>query len=301
MIKIDLVTGFLGSGKTTFIKIYAEYLIRSGHRVGIVVNDFGPVNIDRILLGELEGENCTVEMVTTGLNDDSEAHSRRFKTKLISLKMQGFDRVIVEPSGIYDIHEFFDCLNDDPLYDWYEPGSVITLVDADLEDDLAFESEHYLASQLSSAGIVLFSRCDMVSADMIDKTKGRINDILEKIGGVKLSRDIIAKDFSEYDNEILKKISDSGYVGEGRIKPLDDAKEHFHTAFYTDFQYSSIEELKSGISELMTEYKEGKVLRIKGFVNIEGISYEINASHNGIRIIRCSMLLQQIIIIISIK
>ena len=36
MIKIDLVTGFLGSGKTTFIKEYARYLIDQGNKVGII-------------------------------------------------------------------------------------------------------------------------------------------------------------------------------------------------------------------------------------------------------------------------
>ena len=35
MVKIDLITGFLGSGKTTFIKKYAKYLIDSGKNIGI--------------------------------------------------------------------------------------------------------------------------------------------------------------------------------------------------------------------------------------------------------------------------
>ena len=34
MVKIDLITGFLGSGKTTFIKKYAKYLIDSGKNIG---------------------------------------------------------------------------------------------------------------------------------------------------------------------------------------------------------------------------------------------------------------------------
>lgn len=46
MIKIDLITGFLGSGKTTFIKKYAEYLMSQGMEIGIIENDFGAVNVD---------------------------------------------------------------------------------------------------------------------------------------------------------------------------------------------------------------------------------------------------------------
>ena len=45
MIKIDLITGFLGSGKTTFIKKYANYLIEKGYKIGIIENDFGAVNV----------------------------------------------------------------------------------------------------------------------------------------------------------------------------------------------------------------------------------------------------------------
>ena len=40
MVKVDLITGFLGSGKTTFIKKYAQYLIDQGYRIGIIENNF---------------------------------------------------------------------------------------------------------------------------------------------------------------------------------------------------------------------------------------------------------------------
>ena len=106
MVKIDLITGFLGAGKTTFIKEYASYLLRQGLNIGILENDFGAVNVDMMLLQELQGEKCELEMISGGC--DKETHRRRFKTKLISMAMCGYDRVIVEPSGIYDVDEFFD-------------------------------------------------------------------------------------------------------------------------------------------------------------------------------------------------
>ena len=45
MIKIDLITGFLGAGKTTFLKKYARYLLNQGQNIGILENDFGAVNV----------------------------------------------------------------------------------------------------------------------------------------------------------------------------------------------------------------------------------------------------------------
>lgn len=53
MVKIDLITGFLGAGKTTFLKKYAEYLIAKGQNIGILENDFGAVNVDMMLLQDL--------------------------------------------------------------------------------------------------------------------------------------------------------------------------------------------------------------------------------------------------------
>lgn len=128
MIKIDLITGFLGSGKTTFIKKYATYLLQQGMNIGILENDFGAVNVDAMLLQDILGDHCTLEMVAGGC--DADCHRRRFKTKLIAMGMCGYDRVLVEPSGIFDMDEFFDALHESPLDRWYEIGNVITIVDA---------------------------------------------------------------------------------------------------------------------------------------------------------------------------
>ena len=104
MIKVDLITGFLGSGKTTFIKEYVNYLISKGENIGIIENDYGAVNVDMLLLEDAIGEDADLEMVAGGC--DYDCHRRRFKTKLIALGMLGYDRVLIEPSGIYDVDEF---------------------------------------------------------------------------------------------------------------------------------------------------------------------------------------------------
>ena len=133
MIKIDLITGFLGSGKTTFIRKYVKHLTDKGLKIGILENDYGAVNVDAMLLQDILGDKCELEMVAGGC--DADCHKRRFKTKLIAMGMQGFDRVLVEPSGVFDMDEFFDTLHEDPLERWYQIGNVITIVDAHLELD----------------------------------------------------------------------------------------------------------------------------------------------------------------------
>ena len=56
MITIDLITGFLGAGKTTFIRKYATHLMEQGLNIGILENDHGAVNVDMMLLQELRGD-----------------------------------------------------------------------------------------------------------------------------------------------------------------------------------------------------------------------------------------------------
>ena len=118
MIKIDLITGFLGSGKTTFLRYYARHFLEEGKRICILENDFGAINVDRVLLQDFLGENCGMEMIVGG--DGLEAHQRRMRTKLIAMAMNGYERVIVEPSGIFDVDELFDLLYEDPIDCWYK-------------------------------------------------------------------------------------------------------------------------------------------------------------------------------------
>ncbi len=105
MVQVDLITGFLGAGKTTFLRRYAAYLTAQGHHVCILENDFGAVNVDAMLVQDLLGERCEIETISGGC--DCDTHQRRMRTKLISMAMRGFDRVVVEPSGIFDVDEFF--------------------------------------------------------------------------------------------------------------------------------------------------------------------------------------------------
>ena len=158
MVKIDLITGFLGSGKTTFIKKYAKYLIDQGLNIGILENDFGAVNVDMMLLQDIAGEKCTLEMVAGGC--DKDCHRRRFRTKLIAMGMCGYDRVLIEPSGIFDMDEFFDTLREEPLDQWYEIGNVIAVVDAKLPDEMSeanLKRCDALCLKIGAAAIIVLS------------------------------------------------------------------------------------------------------------------------------------------------
>ena len=133
-------------------------------------------NVDMMLLQELEGKkHCELEMVSGGGRQDSDARGRRFKTKLISMGMCGYDRILVEPSGVFDMDEFFDTLQEEPLDQWYEIGSVLAhRWMRVLEDILSPEANYVLASEAASAGCIVMSRTQEASERRSSRMRSRI-------------------------------------------------------------------------------------------------------------------------------
>ena len=181
MVKVDLITGFLGSGKTTFIKKYARYLMEQGQNIGILENDFGAINVDMMLLRELESENCELEMVAGGC--DKDCYRRRFRTKLIAMGMCGYDRVLISnrPESLTLMIFLMHCTKN-RLSKRYQIGNVITVVDA-VPGRKSFRkgADYILASEAANAGCILLSRTQQASNGQIKATVAHINRALEKI------------------------------------------------------------------------------------------------------------------------
>lgn len=281
MVKIDLITGFLGAGKTTFLKKYAEYLIAKGQNIGILENDFGAVNVDMMLLQDLMGDNCELEMVSGGC--DADCHRRRFKTKLIAMGMCGYDRVIVEPSGIFDVDEFFDALREEPLDRWYEVGNVIAIVDANLEEHLSEEAEYILASEVANAGEIILSHADEVSAEQADTTVAHLNRALGQIKCPRrVDKEVLRKSTPDLNEEDFNRLISCGYQMESYRKLDMEEKKGFESVYFMNVEMTE-EQLKTTVEKLMDDRECGEVFRVKGFLQKEDGSWiQLNATHNGI-------------------
>lgn len=276
MIKIDLITGFLGSGKTTFIKKYAKYLTGKGLKIGILENDYGAVNVDAMLLQDIIGENCELEMVAGGC--DADCHKRRFKTKLIAMGMQGFDRVLVEPSGVFDMDEFFDTLHEEPLDRWYETGNVITIVDAHLELDMSSHSRYILASEVCNAGKIIFSKVNGVSAGQLELVREYINKSLEEFHCTRKIDDVImTKLWEEFDESDYEEIENCGYVGADIEKKYSAGDVEFSTIYYMN-KHLTLDKLKDCVNKTFSDKNCGNVFRIKGFMPDGDGWIELNAT-----------------------
>ena len=249
MIQVDLITGFLGAGKTTFLLRYARYLMTRGLKIGILVYDHGAVNVDLPLLKELRGENCELEMLAGGCDPD--CHKRRFRTKLIAMGMSGYDRIVIEPSGVFDMDEFFDTLNEAPLDRWYEAGSVITVVDALLDERTGEEEDFFLASQAVSAGCVLLSRIQCVNGEAVDRTLRHLERACGYIRADRIPAErIMKKDWSSFTDEDYRKLMNSGYRVPHYVKTIAGEATDFQSLSYLGLPQGG-ESLRKQAEELL--------------------------------------------------
>ena len=280
MVQVDLITGFLGAGKTTFLRRYAAWWAGQGIKVCVLENDFGAVNVDAMLLQDLEAQGVELETISGGC--DCDTHQRRMRTKLISMAMRGFERVIVEPSGIFDVDEFYDVLRDEPLDRWYQLGNVIAIVDALLPEELSPQAEYILASESAWAGSVLLSRCQLASDAQKQGAEAHLARALE---ACKCSRrfapdEILTRDWAALTDADLAQIAACGMRQASCEKLHFDEHKAFGSLCFLE-QHLTVEQLQQAAARLFGDPACGQVLRVKGFAPTRDGWLELNATAAG--------------------
>lgn len=177
---VTLLTGFLGSGKTTLINHLLEN--NRNEKIIIIENEFGQINLDSDLLNAhcdiqiVEMTNgcicCTVQGELT--NALHKLHAQRIAGELT------FDRLIIETTGLADpapiIQTFFI---DDLIRETIKLDAIITLVDA--QHILQHLNEHRVAlSQIGFADRIIVTKTDCVSEQQKNEIISRINKINNK-------------------------------------------------------------------------------------------------------------------------
>lgn len=280
MTKIDLITGILGAGKTTFLRLYARHLLGQGNRIAILENDFGAVNVDMALLRDLQGERCELGMIAGGCDPD--CHRRRFKTQLIALGMQHFDRVIVEPSGIFDMDEFFDTLHEPPLDRWFEIGSVLTIAEAGTDEVLPPQMEYLFGSEAACAGRIVLSKLEHEPHP--ETAPGRILAHLNRaLAAIQCDRtlterELLAKPFSALTGEDFDALSRAGYRGSSYVKRFrpEDIRSSVHYFMHIAVPEQRIRPMIAGV---MADPACGRIFRLKGSLPLpDGRWCRINAT-----------------------
>lgn len=257
--------------------------MNKGNRICILENDYGAVNVDVMFLQDLLGDQCELEMVIGG--DGYEAHRRRFKTKLISMAMMGYDRVLVEPSGVFDVDEFFDVLREEPLDRWYTPGNVISIVNAKQERPLSADARYLLASQIANAGCVVLSKVQEADEQEISDTIQLMNEVMNEYHCSRTFGDeVISKRWDLFGESDYEKIGSCGYRLENHVKYQVEQENGYRSLFYFYVKMQE-QEIRKMAERIFQDPVFGNVHRIKGFVETEaGRWLLINAVPSRIKI-----------------
>ena len=223
---------------------------------------------------------CDVEQIVGG-NVETD-WKRRFKAKLIAMAMQGLKRVVVEPSGIYDVDAFFDVLYEEPVSNWYEPGNIFTIVDARVEDDLSKQARYLMTSQIANAGAIIFSKAQEAAPEQIQESIKRLNGMLEEFHSNRtLTDEVITKPWDELTPEDYEKLLNCGWHSADHEKLWFDHNDAFTSLFFMNVHMAA-EQVKGTVEKLFADKKCGQIFRVKGFFpQTDGSWIEVNATRDS--------------------
>ena len=161
MTKIDIISGFLGAGKTTLIqKLIKE--VYAGKKVVLVENEFGEIGIDG---GFLKDAGIVVNEINSGcicctLQGD-------FRNALHEVvKKYSPDHIIIEPSGVGKLSDILAVVKD---VEGLELNSYSTVVDAKRCEIYHKNFKEFFDDQISTAACVILSRTQLINEETLQK------------------------------------------------------------------------------------------------------------------------------------
>lgn len=168
-VPVIALTGHLGAGKTTLLN---HVLGQPGARVGVVVNDFGDINVDATLVtGQVDEAASIAGGCLCCLADDApldEALEKLTRPRL------GIDAVIVEASGVADppalarLIRFSDVSR-------VRPGGVVDVVDA-VEYFNTVDTGAEVPARFAAASLVVINKCDQLPENDRERILARVEE-----------------------------------------------------------------------------------------------------------------------------
>ena len=225
MTKIDVISGFLGAGKTTLIRKLLEEALQ-GEQIVLIENEFGEIGIDGGFLKDV-GVNIT-EMsqgcICCSLVGDFGKALRQVVSDFHP------DRVIIEPSGVGKLSDVMAAVNRVAAECEIELNSATTVADANKCKVYMKNFGEFYDNQIENAGAIVLSRTQFVSEE-------KLAEVLELLRSKNAKARIITTPWDELDGKkILSAMEDS----EDLTKELmalaashdddddDDEEEHEH-------------------------------------------------------------------------
>ena len=206
MTKIDIISGFLGAGKTTLIKKLIKEAL-GGEKVVLIENEFGEIGIDGGFLKEagIEITEMNSGCICCTLVGDFGAALRDVITKYSP------DRIIIEPSGVGKLSDVIKAVADVKKdFDDVELNSFITVADAGKTTMYMKNFGEFFNDQIENANTIVLSRTAKTPESKLEKAVAAIKEHNDKAV-------IITTD---WDSLTGKQILDTMEKAAGEVKDL---------------------------------------------------------------------------------
>ncbi len=261
-----VVSGFLGSGKTTLVRRLLEQGQRDGIRTAVVSNEFGELGIDEALLASTGGDFVELAggCVCCRLSDDL------LKTLQMLWEKARPERVIVETSGLALPYDTLINFWRDPVRRWAVDESSVVVVSAE-QVAAGRELDSTFEDQVCSADLLVLSKTDLLKADEIEGVHARL-------GALAADVQILTASFGEVDARVFfppdpgsspprpDRIAEpaAGYQ-QAAAYPRGETHHHHSHADFTSQEVGFAEGIAA--SEVETVLAARAALRAKGFVS----------------------------------
>ncbi|GAA5541047.1 MULTISPECIES: cobalamin biosynthesis protein CobW [Brucella/Ochrobactrum group] len=291
-IPATVITGFLGSGKTTMIRNLLENA--NGKRIALIINEFGDLGVDGGILKGCGIETCREEDVIE-LNNGCICCTVAddfipTMTKLLD-RADRPDHIVIETSGLALPQPLVAAFNWPEIKTQVTVDGVVTVIDAAAVAEGRFADDHdkvdaqraadesldhespleeLFEDQIHAADLIVLNKADLIDASSLDSVKAdvaerssrRVNMVPASFG--KLGADVLLGLGVGTEDDIANRKSHH------EIHHAD-GHEHDHDEFESFVvEAGSVSDPKAFAEELKTIIADHDVLRLKGFVDVPG-------------------------------
>ena len=224
MTKIDIISGFLGAGKTTFIKKMIDEAF-TGEKIVLIENEFGEVGIDG---GFLKDAGIQITEMNSGciccsLVGDFGKNLNEVITKYHP------DRILIEPSGVGKLSDVMKSVIDIEKEQDVKLNALVTVVNALKASKQMKAFGEFFNNQIEYATTVILSRSQNATPEQLEFCVNKIQELNPKAAIIttdwaKLSGEQILKVMEGQDNLEMKALAEAHHAKE----EAEHEHEHHH-------------------------------------------------------------------------
>ncbi len=171
-LRINLLFGFLGSGKTTLVRRVLDE--RGGERpMAVIVNEFGEVGVDGDIIA---GGNVNLVELTSGCLCCTLRGSLMSAVEELREKA-AVEQIVVEATGVASPGDMLEDLNDSKIAHEIDVGPLVTVVDAPKFTRLQEMLGEFYEDQVENADVVVLNKIDLATPEELEEANAAVREI----------------------------------------------------------------------------------------------------------------------------